>query len=138
MERRTLTTTTIGTDTCNWPGLRQFLKLERQTIIKGETKTTVAYAVTSRSEESSTAEELLALWRDRWAIENRLFWVKDVTFREDHSRIRSRKAAFAMSIIRNASINYIRTSGSKSIAAALRANALRIPTLLTRMGILIN
>ncbi|MFK8114081.1 MAG: ISAs1 family transposase, partial [Rubripirellula sp.] len=137
VERRTLTTTTVGTDTCNWPGLRQFLRLERETTIKGETKTTVAYAVTSRSVESSTAEELLTLWRDRWAIENRLFWVKDATLREDHSRIRSGKAAFAMSIIRNASVNYIRSSGHQCVAAALRANALRIPALLTRLGIFI-
>ena len=137
VERRTLTITTIGTDTCDWPGVRQFLKLKRRTIINGETKTTVAYAVTSRSAESSTAEELLALWRDRWAIENRLFWVKDVTFREDHSRIRSGKAAFAMSIIRNASINDIRSSGHQCIAAALRSNTLRIPALLTKIGILI-
>ena len=132
-----MTTTTVGTDTCNWPGLRQFLRLERETTIKGETKTTVAYAVTSRLSESSTAEELLALWRDRWAIENRLFWVKDATLREDHSRIRTGQAAFAMSVIRNASVNYIRSSGNQCIAAALRANALRIPALLTRLGIFI-
>lgn len=132
-----MTTTTIGTDTCDWPGLRQFLKLERETTIKGETKTTVAYAVTSRSPQSSTAEEFLTLWRDRWAIENRLFWVKDVTLREDHSRIRTGHAAFAMSIIRNTSINYIRSSGQQCIAAAFRSNTLRIPALLTRLGILI-
>ena len=73
VERRTLKATKIGTDTCDWPGLRQFLKLERETTLKGETKMTVADAVTSRSSESSTAQELLALWRDRWGIENRIF-----------------------------------------------------------------
>ena len=137
VERRTLNATTIGTDTFDSPVLRQFLKLERKTTIKGETKMTVAYAVTSRSSESSTAQELLALWRDRWAIENRMFWVKDVTLREDHSRIRTGQAAFAMSIIRNATINCIRSSGNQGIAAALRANTLGIPALLTRLGIFI-
>jgi predicted transposase YbfD/YdcC len=131
-----LTATTVGTDTSDWPGLRQFLKLERQTTVKGETKTTVAYAVTSRSTESSTSDQLLALWRDRWAIENRLFWVKDTVMREDHSRIRTGHAAFAMSIIRNASINYIRASGQTGIAAAFRSNVLQIASLLTRLGIL--
>ncbi len=138
VERRTLTATTIGTDTCDWPGVRQFLKLKRETTVKGEVKTTVSYAVTSRSPNSSTAEELLALWRNRWAIENRLFWVKDVTLREDASRIRTGHAAFTMSIIRNASINYIRSSGQSSIAAAFRTNTLRIPALLTRLGIINN
>ena len=70
-------------------------------------------------------------------IENRLFWVKDVTLREDQGRIRSGRAAFVMSIIRNATINYIRSSGNECIAAALRSNVLRIPALLTRLGILI-
>ena len=58
VERRTLTTTTIGTDTCNWLGLRQFLKLERRTIINGETKTTVAYAVTSRFKSSEHGQKV--------------------------------------------------------------------------------
>jgi len=132
-----LTTTTVGTDTCDWPGLSQFLKLERKTTVKGETKTTVAYAITSRSVESSTPEQLLALWRDRWAIENRLFWVKDAVMREDHSRIRTGQAAFAMSIIRNASINSIRASGNTCIAAAFRSNVLQLTSLLARLGIII-
>ena len=137
VERRTLTATTIGTGICDWPGLRQFLKLERETTIKGETKMTVAYAVTSRSVESSTAEELLTLWRDRSAIEIRIFWVKDVTLREDHSCIRTGRAAFAMSVIRNATINCIRSSGNQCIAAALRANTSCAPAFLARLGIFI-
>ena len=133
-----MATTTVGTDTCNWPSLRQFLRLERETTIKGETKTTVAYAVTSRSLESSTAAELLALWRDRWAIENRLFWVKNVTLREDHIPIRTGQAALAISVILNASVNDIRSFGNRGIAAALRASALRIPALLAGLGIFIS
>jgi predicted transposase YbfD/YdcC len=75
--------------------------------------------------------------RTATTIENRLFWVKDVTLREDHSRIRSGKVAFVMSVIRNATINCIRSSGNECIAAAFRSNVLRIPALLTRLGILI-
>jgi len=67
---------------------------------------------------------LLALWRDRWAIENRLFWVKDAVMGKDHSRIRTGHAAFAMSIIHNASISCIGASGSTCIAAAFQANVL--------------
>jgi len=132
-----LTTTTIGTDTSDWPGLRQFLKLERETTVKGKVRKTTSYAITSHSVKSATAAELLTLWRDRWGIENRLFWVKDVTFREDHSRIRTGNAAYAMSVIRNASINYIRASGNSCIAKALRENALLIPRTLAKLGIVI-
>ena len=137
LERRTLTTTTVGTDTCDWPGLRQFLRLERTTVARGESTTTVSYAVTSHSVASSTPEQLLALWRDRWAIENRLFWVKDTVMREDHCRIRTGHAAYAMSLIRNAIINYFRGYDTPSIAAAFRANVLQLDALLARLGILI-
>ena len=90
-----MTTTTVGTDTSDWPGLRQFVRLERSTTIHGETTTTVSYAVASHPVESSTPGQLLSLWRSRWLIENRLFWVKDAVFREDHSRIRTGRAADA-------------------------------------------
>lgn len=113
------------------------MKLERTTTIKGETKTTVAYAITSHTPESANAEQLLTLWRDRWAIENRLFWVKDAVLREDHSRIRTGNAAFAMSLLRNAIINYFRAYGEPSIAAAFRYNVLHIQPLLAKLGIFI-
>ncbi len=129
---------TVGTDTSDWPGLRQFLKLERETTVKGKVRKTVSYAITSHSVTSATATELLTLWRDRWGIENRLFWVKDVTFREDHSRIRTGNAAYAMSVIRNASINYIWASGISCIAKALRKNALLIPHTLAKIRIVIS
>lgn len=130
-----MTTTTVGTDTSDWPGLRQFVRLERSTTIRGKTKTTVSYAVSSHPVKSSTPEQLLALWRGRWLIENRLFWVKDAVFREDHSRIRSGQAACALSIIRNAIINYFRACGVERIAAEFRANVLKIDHLLTKLGI---
>ncbi|MEZ6124188.1 MAG: ABC transporter permease [Planctomycetaceae bacterium] len=54
---------------------------------------------------------------------------------EDHSRIRTGLAAFAMSIVRNATINCIRASGLENIAAATRSNVLQIDRLLSRLGI---
>jgi predicted transposase YbfD/YdcC len=115
--------------------LRQFLKLEREVTVKGKTTRTVNYAVTSHSVQSATPERLLGLWRDRWSIENRLFWEKDVVLGEDHSRIRTGLAAFAMSIIRNATINCIRAAGLENVAAATRSNVLQIDRLLSRLGI---
>ena len=32
---------------------------------------------------------LLELWRSHWGIENRVFWVRDVTMDEDRSQVRS-------------------------------------------------
>jgi len=104
--------------------------------VKGETKTTVQYAITSLSPQAASAEKLLRLWRDRWAIENRLFWFKDVVLGEDHSRIRSGQAPRAMSVVRNAIVNYLRTCNVKHLAAELRRNALNNKHLFTKLGIL--
>jgi predicted transposase YbfD/YdcC len=114
--------------------MRLFLKCEREVTVKGKTTRTVNYAVTSHSIQSATPERLPGLWRDRWSIENRLFWEKDAVLGEDRSRIRTSLAAFAMSIIRNATINYIRASGLENIEAPTRSNILRVDRLLSRLG----
>ncbi len=37
---------------------------------------------------AASAEQLLAVIRSRWSIENSLHWTLDVTFREDQCRVR--------------------------------------------------
>lgn len=134
IETRLLTTTTVGVDTCDWPGVAQMLRLERTTTHKGETKITVSYAVTSATREQADAHMLLDAWRGRWGIES-TFWVRDVVFGEDHSRIRTGSAPFVLSHIRNATINLCRTLELGNIAAAIREHALKLDVLLTRLGI---
>ena len=134
LETRSLTSTTIGIDTCDWPGVRQMLRLERTTTWKGQTKTTVCSAVTSVSSEQAPAETLLAWWRGRWGIES-TFWVRDVVFGEDHNRARTGSAPFVLSQIHNAAINLCRTLKLGNIRAAIREHALKLDGLLTRLGI---
>ncbi|MCA9080132.1 MAG: ISAs1 family transposase [Planctomycetaceae bacterium] len=134
-EVRTLTSTTIGIDTTRWPGIKQFLRLERETTIDGETTRTVSYAVTSLSRDQVDVDTLLTLWRGRWDIENRLFWVRDVVFREDHSRIRTGTAPTTMSVFRNAGITLLRALKVPNITAALREHAVKLDVLLQRLRI---
>lgn len=136
VERRALTTSTRGVKQADWPGLAQFLRLERTTIVDGEPQRSTSYAITSLPPERASPERLLDLWRGRWEIENRLFWVRDVVLREDHSRIRSGSAALNVSHVRNATINYLRARNLPHIAAALRENALKVEQLLHQLGIL--
>ena len=51
----------------------------------------------------------MALARAHWAIENRLHYVRDVSFNED--RCRSRAAARPLASLRNLAIALIRRSG---------------------------
>jgi hypothetical protein len=75
---------------------------------------------------------LLELTRAHWTIENRLHYVRDVTFDEDRCRIRKGAGAQVMASLRNLAISLLRMAGARYIAPALRAcsrlgqNALRL------------
>jgi hypothetical protein len=64
---------------------------------------------------------LLELSRAHWTIENRLPWVRDVTFDEDRCRIRKGTGAQVMASLRNLAISLLRMAGARYIAPALRA-----------------
>lgn len=134
IEVRTLTSTTVGLDTCDWPGVQQMLRLERVTTEKGVTRRTVSYAVTSATRDQANAATLLSAWRGRWQVES-VFWIKDAVLREDHSRIRTRGAPFVLSHIRNAFITMCRGLELGSVAATVREHALKLDVLLARLGI---
>ncbi|MEZ5943177.1 MAG: hypothetical protein R3C18_17425 [Planctomycetaceae bacterium] len=91
--------------------------------------------MTSLSRDQVDAATLLKPWRGRWDIENRLFWVRDVVFKEDLSRIRSGTAYTAMSTFRNAGITLLRALKVPNLTAALRENALKLNVLLHRLNI---
>ncbi len=58
--------------------------------------------------------------RAHWGIENRLRWVRDVTFAEDLSQIRTGHGPAVMAMLRNLAISLHRRAGASSIAAACR------------------
>ena len=70
-----------------------------------------------------SAERLYALARGHWGIENRLHWVRDVTFDEDRSQVRTGNAPQVMATLRNTVISLLRLTGATSIAKALRHHA---------------
>jgi predicted transposase YbfD/YdcC len=121
----------------SWPGLRQVLKLERSVSNKrtGEVRRETSYAITSLGPERVSPEELIRLWRGHWAIENRLHWVRDVTFDEDRSQIRAGHIAQVMAAFRNAAISVMRLLGATNIAAACRRYAAQPATALAAVGL---
>jgi hypothetical protein len=75
----------------------------------------------------------LAAWvQGHWGIENRLHWVRDVTFDEDRSQIHTATAPRVMATIRSTAISLHRLDGATNIAAALR-HAARHPTKIIRL-----
>ncbi len=107
----------------DWPHLGQVCRLERSVCNQNSTRRELADAVTSWPPQEASPERLLALWRGHWGIENRVHWVRDVTFEEDRSQVRVGTAPQIMAARRNLTISVIRLAGETNIAAALRRYA---------------
>jgi predicted transposase YbfD/YdcC len=90
---------------------------------KKHTEETV-YAITSLYPEEASEETLLALVRGHWTVEA-MHWIRDVTFDEDRSRVRTGHAPRAMATLRNLSLSLVRLWGYRTVAQGtrkLRAN----------------
>jgi hypothetical protein len=110
-------------DWADWPYLAQVGELVHTWRRQGETKREVSYIITSLPREEAGPRRLLALIRGHWGIENRLHWVRDVTFDEDRCQIRTESAPQVMAALRNLVIGLFRLAGATNIAATLRAHA---------------
>jgi predicted transposase YbfD/YdcC len=134
IETRRLWTSAALVGYSDWPGLGQVCKVERTVQRRGEPSRETAYAVTSLGPKTAPAE-LLRLWRGHWAIENRLDYVRDVTFGEDASQVRSGAAPEVLAALRNAVIGLLRRAGHTNVAAALRQVAWQPGSALRLLGI---
>lgn len=119
-----------------WSSVRQVFRVTRERVLRDretgalKQSTEVAYGVTSLSRSTADAAQLLALTRGHWGIENRLHYPRDVTFREDASRLRTRHGPQHLAAARNMAITLCRLYGYVNLAEARREfawNPLRIP-----------
>jgi predicted transposase YbfD/YdcC len=114
-----------------FPRLGQVAQITRTVRDRTGTHTEVGYLITSLTPRQAAAARLLALIRGHWSIEAR-HWVRDVTFGEDRSRLRSGHAPQMMAALRNLALTLIRRTGTTAIAAHRRhlaahpARALRL------------
>lgn len=86
----------------------------------GNVRREVAYGITSLTKKKAHRRRLLELNRGHWSIENKVHWVRDVTFDEDRSRVRTGKAPQVMAALRNLALNLFRAAKASNIAAAIR------------------
>ena len=123
METRTLTRSTALVGYVDWPDLVQAFKLVRQRTLRGKTTAETVYGITSLPVEQADADALLRLTRQHWGIENRVFYVRDVTMGEDHCRVRTGAAPLILAALRNLALNLLNANSVKNKAAALRRHA---------------
>ena len=97
------------------------LKRETSCLDGSKPRTEVVHGVTSRrGTQARDAEQLLTLVRGHWTVENRLHWVRDVTFDEDRSQVRKRNGPRVMASLRNLAISVLRLAGARYVAKAVR------------------
>ncbi len=137
IETRTIRTSTLLNDYLDFPHTGQVFRIERTTTdLKGDHKShDVAYGITSLTADEADPQRLLRLARGHWHIENSLFWVRDVTFDEDRSQIRTGSAPQAFAALRNLAINLFRLSGFTNMAATLRRHAWKPERALSLVGL---
>jgi predicted transposase YbfD/YdcC len=109
----------------DWPKLAQVIRVERERRIGDATHVEVAYDITSLDQTQADAARLLELIRAHWGVENRLHSVRDTTFGEDASRVRSGAAPQVLAAFRNAVIHLLEGVEATSKAAARRRLAAR-------------
>ncbi len=102
-------------------GAAQVAQLRRTVTKKGKKTAGVVYLITS---DRSASPETLAAWvRRHWHTGNKLHWVRDVTYQEDKSLVRTGNAPRVMASLRSLAISILRLDGHENIAAANRHHA---------------
>jgi predicted transposase YbfD/YdcC len=122
LEQRTITVMSDDTNFIDWPGLHQVFKLERKvtTLRTGKCTSEVAYGITSAPHERAHASCLLAWTRHHWGIENGLHYRRDVTLKEDATRMSGTPQASVVATINNFVVGLAGKLGFSNLPAMLR------------------
>jgi predicted transposase YbfD/YdcC len=107
-----------------WIGLQSIVKVKRTIRFTGgknkdKVFKEIAYFISSLPSNTKAGTFNQGI-RSHWSIENSLHYIKDKTFREDSSRIRTKNAPANLSLIRNIAINIFRENNYSNIAQAIR------------------
>ena len=122
LERRTLTASQDLKGYVDWPYAEQVFKLKRefQYLNTGQLSQEVVYGVSSLTASEADAARLLAITRRHWGIESGLHYRRDVTLREDRSRVRMGQAPQVIAAINNTVLGLLARFGYTNAPQARR------------------
>jgi predicted transposase YbfD/YdcC len=109
----------------DFPHAAQIFRLRRDRggLDGVRTSKEIVYGITSLPAQLAGPARLNTYTRGHWTIENRLHYVRDVTWGEDASQVRTGNAPRTMAGLRNLATSVLRQTGVTNIAEALRHNA---------------
>jgi predicted transposase YbfD/YdcC len=121
IESRTVKLTTV-TAGIRFPHAHLAIQItrRRRSLNSHQWHTETVYGITNLSWTDIQADHIADAARGHWGIENRLHWIRDVVFAEDHSQIRTGSGPAVMAILRNLAVSLHRLTGATNIAAACR------------------
>lgn len=105
-----------------FPFVAQVFRITRRSeeVKTGKVSTETIYGITSVSVEEFSAQDLLALTRKHWGIENGLHYRRDVTFKEDACRQTTTNGGRVLAVLNNLTIGILRKLGWENLAKARR------------------
>jgi predicted transposase YbfD/YdcC len=117
--------------------IKTVIKVERKTQTFNTTTKQFTYseeiAFYISTTDSYSAREFGAIIRSHWGIENRNHYVRDVSLREDFSRIRKNPEHIAT--LRSFALNLLRINHESNISQALYRNAMNVQRVLEYVGV---
>jgi predicted transposase YbfD/YdcC len=128
-ETRTVKALTVCTPGgIGFPHAEQAVRITRTRVVGGKRTREMAYLVMSLPADQAQPADLQEWARLEWHIENRLHWVRDVTFREDAHQACTGAGPAVAAVLRNTAIGFHRSNGEPNIARATRRADRRPPT----------
>ena len=138
VENREIWVSTELNDYLDFPYVGQVFCINRNVFdCKKQTeREETVYGITDLTPNEANPKRLLELNRGHWEIENRSHYVRDVTFDEDRSQVRTQNGPQVMASLRNFAIGTLRVvKKAGNIASALRDIAAKPRLALQMIGL---
>ena len=101
----------------DWPRVQQVFRVDRRTeqVKRGGITHETAYGITSLGPRQADPQQLLAMVRGHWNIENGLHYRRDETLREDWCHLRPGQAQRTMAAINNLVLALLLRQGGNNV-----------------------
>jgi predicted transposase YbfD/YdcC len=120
-----------------WPGVAQLFVIERRVwhSKRRQGARELVYGITSLPPAQATPGDLLRYVRGHWCIEVRSHYIRDVTFGEDASLVRTGQLPQVLALLRTAVISRLRADGVTNIAKETRRLAAQVGDCFRLLGL---